>query len=56
MLEEHLRWQKQERASRGMEWSLAGRVFTTRTGEPLDAANVRRDFKAIVKRVGLKPE
>jgi hypothetical protein len=22
------------------------RVFTTRSGEPLDAANVRRDFKA----------
>ena len=31
-------------------------VFTTRTGEPLDAANVRRDFKAIVKKAGLKPE
>ncbi|WP_254402371.1 tyrosine-type recombinase/integrase [Streptomyces sp. AC555_RSS877] len=39
-----------------MEWSATGRVFTTRTGEPLDAANVRRDFKAIVKRAGLKPE
>ncbi|MFC9809374.1 site-specific integrase [Streptomyces griseoaurantiacus] len=56
VLEEHMRWQKQERASRGMEWSLAGRVFTTRSGEPLDAANVRRDFKAIVKRAGLAPE
>lgn len=47
---------KQERASRGMEWSPTGRVFTTRSGEPLDAANVRRDFKAIVKKAGLKPE
>ncbi|WP_333756613.1 site-specific integrase [Streptomyces sp. IBSBF 3352] len=56
VLEEHLRWQKQERASRGMEWTPAGRVFTTRTGEPLDAANVRRDFKAIVRKAGLKPE
>jgi integrase len=56
VLEEHMRWQKQERASRGMEWSPTGRVFTIRTGEPLDAANVRRDFKAIVKRAGLKPE
>ncbi|MFF7902736.1 tyrosine recombinase XerC [Streptomyces sp. NPDC007920] len=56
VLEEHMRWQKQERASRGMEWSPAGRVFTTRSGEPLDAANVRRDFKAIVKRAGLAPE
>lgn len=34
----------------------AGRVFTTRSGEPLDAANVRRDFKAIVKKAGLEPE
>ncbi|MCX4435527.1 site-specific integrase [Streptomyces mirabilis] len=56
VLEEHLRWQRQERASKGMEWSPAGRVFTTRSGEPLDAANVRRDFKAIVKKTGLEPE
>ncbi|MFJ4524540.1 tyrosine-type recombinase/integrase [Streptomyces sp. NPDC088810] len=40
----------------GMEWSPACRVFTTRAGEPLDAANVRRDFKAIVRKAGLKPE
>ncbi|MFF4575839.1 tyrosine-type recombinase/integrase [Streptomyces sp. NPDC001410] len=51
-----MRWQKQERASRGMEWSPASCVFTTRTGEPLDAANVRRDFKAMVRKAGLKPE
>lgn len=56
VLEEHARWQQQERASRGMEWSRTGRVFTTRTGELLDAANVRRDFKAIVKKAGLNPE
>ncbi|MET7774685.1 site-specific integrase [Streptomyces mirabilis] len=56
VLEEHLRWQRQERASKGMQWSPAGRVFTTRSGEPLDAANVRRDFKAIVKKAGLEPE
>ncbi|MFF1807914.1 tyrosine-type recombinase/integrase [Streptomyces sp. NPDC058251] len=41
---------------RGMEWSPTGRVFTTRSGEPLDAANVRRDFKAIVKKAGLELE
>ncbi|WP_405890264.1 site-specific integrase [Streptomyces sp. NBC_00133] len=56
VLEEHMRWQKQERASKGKEWSPTGRVFTTRSGEPLDAANVRRDFKAIVKKAGLAPE
>ncbi|MFC9623420.1 tyrosine recombinase XerC [Streptomyces sp. NPDC056930] len=56
VLEEHLRWQKQERASHGIEWRQTGRVFTTRSGEPLDAANVRRDFRAIVKKAGLEPE
>ncbi|WAP56947.1 site-specific integrase [Streptomyces sp. S465] len=56
VLNEHLRWQKQERASKGMEWSPTGLVFTTRSGEPLDAANVRRDFRAIVKKAGLAPE
>ncbi|MFF9284902.1 tyrosine-type recombinase/integrase [Streptomyces griseosporeus] len=39
-----------------MEWSPADLVFTTRSGEPLNAANVRRDFKAIVKKAGLAPE
>lgn len=56
VLEEHLRWQQQERAAKGMEWADTGLVFTTRTGEPLDAANVRRDFRAIVKKAGLAPE
>ncbi|MCX4549245.1 site-specific integrase [Streptomyces sp. NBC_01500] len=56
VLEEHLRWQKQERASKGTEWSPTGLVFTTRSGEPLDAANVRRDFRAITKKAGLAPE
>jgi integrase len=55
VLEEHMRWQKQERASRGMEWSPTGRVFTTRSGEPLDAANVRRDFRAILAKAAKMP-
>ncbi|MFF0790604.1 tyrosine recombinase XerC [Streptomyces spiralis] len=55
VLEEHMRWQKQERASRGMEWSQTGRVFTTRSGEPLDAANVRRDFRGILARAAKVP-
>ncbi|MEV8350042.1 tyrosine recombinase XerC [Streptomyces niveus] len=56
VLVEHMRWQKQERASKGIEWSPTGLVFTTRSGEPLDAANVRRDFRAIVKKAGMTPE
>lgn len=55
VLEEHMRWQKQERASAGVEWSPAGRVFTTRSGEPLDAANVRRDFRGILARADKMP-
>ncbi|PTH83223.1 site-specific integrase [Streptomyces sp. A244] len=55
VLDEHMRWQKQERASRGMEWSPTGLVFTTRSGEPLDAANVRRDFRAILARAAKMP-
>jgi integrase len=56
VLKEHRRWQKQERKSQGKEWDPCGLVFTTRSGEPLDPANVRRDFRAIVKKAGLVPE
>ncbi|WP_405659144.1 tyrosine recombinase XerC [Streptomyces sp. RK9] len=55
VLEEHMRWQKQERASKGKEWSPNGLVFTTRSGEPIDAANVRRDFRAIVAKAAKMP-
>ncbi|MEV8411265.1 tyrosine-type recombinase/integrase, partial [Streptomyces niveus] len=56
VLVEHMRWQRQERTLKGTEWSPTGLVFTTRSGEPLDAANVRRDFRAIVKKAGTAPE
>ncbi|SCK26060.1 Site-specific recombinase XerD [Streptomyces sp. AmelKG-E11A] len=55
VLDEHLRWQKQERASKGTERSPAGPVLTTRFGEPLDAANVRRDFRGILARAARLP-
>ncbi|MEU6484486.1 tyrosine-type recombinase/integrase [Streptomyces sp. NPDC046887] len=61
-LEEHMRWHKDERVSKGKEWSATGLVFTTRSGEPFDAANVRRDFRAIIVKavktpgVDLKPD
>ncbi|GCD36037.1 site-specific integrase [Streptomyces chrestomyceticus JCM 4735] len=55
VLEEHMRWQKQERAAQGKKWSPNGLVFTTRSGEPLDAANVRRDFRAIVAKAAKLP-
>ncbi|MBF6046416.1 tyrosine-type recombinase/integrase [Streptomyces sp. NRRL B-1677] len=56
VLEEHMRWQKQERASKGKDWSPKGLVFTTRSGEPLDAANVRRDFRKILARAARLPD
>ncbi|MFD6414995.1 tyrosine recombinase XerC [Streptomyces sp. NPDC060194] len=56
VLEEHMRRQQKEFAARGAEWSRAGLVFTTRSGEPVDAANVRRDFRAITRKAGLNPE
>ncbi|MFD9880078.1 tyrosine recombinase XerC [Streptomyces alboflavus] len=55
VLEEHMRWQKKERTSKGKEWSPKGLVFTTRSGEPIDAANVRRDFRAIVAKAAKMP-
>ncbi|MET8506016.1 site-specific integrase [Streptomyces sp. NPDC004787] len=55
VLEEHMRWQKKERAAQGKEWSPTGLVFTTRSGEPLDAANVRRDFRAIIAKAAKMP-
>ncbi|WP_329464470.1 site-specific integrase [Streptomyces sp. NBC_01431] len=55
VLEEHMRQQKKERAAKGLEWDQAGRVFTTRSGELLDAANVRRDFRAIIAKAAKVP-
>lgn len=56
VLEEHQRWQKQERKSAGLMWSTKDLAFATRTGTALDASHVRRDFKAIVKKAGLALE
>jgi integrase len=41
--------QEQERLAAGGQWSEYDLVFSTRTGGALDAANVRRDFKAACK-------
>ncbi|MBY8877466.1 site-specific integrase [Actinacidiphila acidipaludis] len=56
VLEQHRRWQQQERAWAGLEWSGTGLVFATRTANALDASHVRRDFKAIVVKAGLARE
>jgi len=39
----------EERLAAGTQWSDHDLVFTTRTGSALDAANVRREFRAVCK-------
>jgi integrase len=45
----HRERQTSERDVAGMTWSDRDLVFSTRTGAPLDAANVRREFRAVCK-------
>jgi integrase len=45
-LRAHNRRQQKELLAAGCPWSEHGLVFATRTGGALDAANVRREFKA----------
>jgi integrase len=45
-LRAHRERQEKEQRAAGVEWSEHGLVFAARTGGALDAANVRRDFKA----------
>jgi integrase len=45
-LRAHKKQQEAERLAAGGQWSDHGLVFATRTGGALDAANVRREFKA----------
>ena len=48
-LRAHKQRQAEERLAAGAQWSDHDLVFTTRTGSALDAANVRREFRAICK-------
>ena len=45
----HQKRQADERATAGMTSSDRDLVFSTRTGAPLDAANVRREFRMVCK-------
>ena len=45
----HREWQASDRAAAGMTWSERDLVFSARTGAALDAANVRREFRAVCK-------
>src|SRR4029077_11128334 len=45
----HRERQADDRASAGLTWSEHDLVFSARTGAALDAANVRREFRAVCK-------
>jgi integrase len=48
-LRAHKKRQAGERLAAGAEWSDQDLVFCTRTGNALDAANVRREFRAVCR-------
>ncbi len=52
-LREHRRRQAEDRLAAGALWQDHGLVFTSTIGTPLDAANVRREFRRITKAAGL---
>lgn len=51
----HRAQQAEERLLLGPARTDHGLVFAASTGEPLDASNIRRTFKATLKRLGLRP-
>ena len=51
----HQERQNQDRDNAGERWDDQDLVFATRTGVPLDAANVRREFRAACTAAGIGP-
>ena len=49
VLTKHQLAQEQVRTGAGERWIDLGLVFTTRYGTPLDAADVRRDFRTAIR-------
>jgi Phage integrase family len=54
-LQTHKQRQDQDRHTAGARWDDQDLVFATRTGAPLDAANVRREFRAACTAAGIGP-
>lgn len=52
-LAEHRRRQAEDRVAAGALWEDHGLVFASAVGTPLDAANVRREFRRITQAAGL---
>jgi len=54
-LRQHRDRQDHERCASGERWDDQDLVFATRTGAALDAANVRREFRAVCLAAGIGP-
>jgi integrase len=54
-LKEHRKRQAEDRLAAGALWQDHGLVFASAIGTPLDAANVRREFRKITEAAGLGP-
>jgi integrase len=52
-LKEHRKRQAEDRLAAGSQWRDHGLVFASAIGTPLDAANVRREFRRITESAGL---
>ncbi len=52
----HQKLQDEARDTAAKTWQETGLVFTSRVGTELDAANVRRAFRRVVKAAGLDPK
>ncbi len=55
-LRQHRRLQDDAREQAGKDWQENGIVFASKVGTELDAANVRRAFRRVVKAAGLNPK
>jgi len=56
VLKRHRAKQSELRDRAGERWQDYDLVFSTRVGTELDAANVRRSFRNVVRKAGLKPK
>ncbi len=55
-LREHRKRQAEDRLAAGALWQDHGLVFASAVGTPLDAANVRREFRKVTEAAGLGPD
>lgn len=54
VLRQHREKQEKERLEMGEDWANEDWVFTTSLGTPIEPSNLRREFRAIITRAGLR--